>query len=256
MPHIPYADPASITDPEILGYLELARKEGTPRPESQAIRANHPNVIRAFSQAWELTFRQGVCDHSLKELCRVYVSKSIDCDYWGVQRSVQAGRKGLTEDKYDDLLNFTESNKFSEREKVALTYTSAIIWNSEIADDALWEKLHQHFTTEELVELGFFIALTLGQQRWIKTLGIGHGEVLGDNTIGLAPTVTGSMSAGQVDRSKGWRDGSDVPCERLLASCAEWHHNPAAVISNEVRDLPLREPLPFWVIVDRSRAEL
>ena len=81
MPHIPYADPASITDPEILGYLELARQEGTPRPESQAIRANHPNVIRAFSQAWELTFRQGVCDHSLKELCRVYVSKSIDCDY-------------------------------------------------------------------------------------------------------------------------------------------------------------------------------
>ena len=45
----------------------------------------------------------------------------------------------MTEDKYDDLLNFTESNKFSEREKVTLTYTSAIIWNSEIADDALGE---------------------------------------------------------------------------------------------------------------------
>ncbi len=95
----------------------------------------------------------------------------------------------MTEDKYDDLLNFTESNKFSEREKVALTYTSAIIWNSEIADDALWEKLHRHFTTEELVELGFFIALTFGQQRWIKTLAITHGEILGDTRTGLASTV-------------------------------------------------------------------
>jgi hypothetical protein len=38
-------------------------------------------VIRAFSQAWELTFRQGVCDHAIKELCRVYVSKSIECEY-------------------------------------------------------------------------------------------------------------------------------------------------------------------------------
>lgn len=95
----------------------------------------------------------------------------------------------MTEDKYDDLLNFAGSDKFSEREKVALTYTSAIIWNSEIADDALWEKLHRHFTTEELVELGFFVALTLGQQRWIKTLGIGHGEVLGDTRAGLAQTV-------------------------------------------------------------------
>jgi alkylhydroperoxidase family enzyme len=93
----------------------------------------------------------------------------------------------LTEEKYDELLRFIDSDKFSEREKVALTYTSAIVWNSEIADDALWAKLHQHFTVPELVELGFFIALTLGQQRWIKTLGIGHAEVLADTVAGLAP---------------------------------------------------------------------
>ena len=57
------------------------RSYGTPRPESQAIRAHNPNVIRAFSQAWELTFRNGVLDHRIKELCRVYVSKSIECHY-------------------------------------------------------------------------------------------------------------------------------------------------------------------------------
>lgn len=81
MPRIPYADLSKIADPEILGYLEDARLRGTPRPESQAIRANVPSVIRAFSQAWQLTFREGVCDHAVKELCRVYVSKSIDCEY-------------------------------------------------------------------------------------------------------------------------------------------------------------------------------
>jgi len=67
-----------------------------------------------------------------------------------------------------------------------LRYTSAILWDSDLADDALWEDLHRHFTEAELVELGFFIALTSGQQRWIKTLGIGHGEVLGDTKVGLA----------------------------------------------------------------------
>ena len=81
MPHIPYVDPEKIDDAEIRGYLDMARREGTPRPESQAIRANNPNVIHAFSQAWELTFRNGVVDHKLKEMCRVYVSKSIDCEY-------------------------------------------------------------------------------------------------------------------------------------------------------------------------------
>ena len=81
MPRISYVDPGTITDPEIQGYLERARREGTPRPESQAVRAHNPSVIRAFSQAWELTFRSGVVDHALKELCRVYVSKSIECEY-------------------------------------------------------------------------------------------------------------------------------------------------------------------------------
>lgn len=84
------------------------------------------------------------------------------------------------------MLNFADSTTFTEREKVALTYTSAIIWNADIADDALWAKLHEHFTIPELVELGFFIALTFGQQRWIKTLGIGHGEVLADKTAATA----------------------------------------------------------------------
>ncbi|TMI75626.1 MAG: hypothetical protein E6H05_06165 [Bacillati bacterium ANGP1] len=81
MPWIPYVDPGTIGDAEILGYLEQARREGTPRPETQAIRAHNPNVIRAFSQAWDLTFRHGVLDHTIKELCRVYVSKSIECEY-------------------------------------------------------------------------------------------------------------------------------------------------------------------------------
>jgi len=107
-----------------------------------------------------------------------------------VQRSVQAGRKGLTEADYDDLLKFEGSDRYSEREKAALRYTSAILWDSSIADDGLWAQLHQHFTEPELVELGFFIALTSGQQRWIKTLGIGHREILGDTDVGLTDVAT------------------------------------------------------------------
>ena len=83
-------------------------------------------------------------------------------------------------------MNFADSDRFTARERAALTYTSAVIWNADIADDALWAELHRHFTVPELVELGFFVALTFGQQRWIKTLGIGHREVLGDTGAGLS----------------------------------------------------------------------
>lgn len=106
-----------------------------------------------------------------------------------MQRSVRSGQGSIPESKYARLLNFQDSDEFNEREKAALTYTSAIIWDSSIADDALWARLHQHFSDAELVELGFFIGLTLGQQRWIKTLGIGHNEVLAGTNGGLAPAI-------------------------------------------------------------------
>ena len=80
-PRISYVQPSTVTDKAMLAEFDRCAREGTPRPESQAIRAHAPGVIRAFSQAWDLTFRHGVCDHRIKELCRVYVSKSIECEY-------------------------------------------------------------------------------------------------------------------------------------------------------------------------------
>ena len=36
---------------------------------------------RPSVRAWDAIFRDGVLEHSLKELCRVYVSKTIECNY-------------------------------------------------------------------------------------------------------------------------------------------------------------------------------
>ena len=182
MARIPYPDLTDIQDDEVLAALERAREVGTPRPESQAIRAHVPAVLKAFTQAWMDTFVNGVVDHELKELCRVYVTKTVDCGYCAAQRSVDAA---VEEDHYMDLLLFEKSDRYSDREKAALAYTDAVVWDAGMATDELWERLHRNFSSEELVELGFFIALTSGQQRWIKTLDLGHREVLADTEAGL-----------------------------------------------------------------------
>jgi alkylhydroperoxidase family enzyme len=187
MPHISYVDPATVTDPELRAIMERARVYGTPRPESQAIRLHHPEVMKAFNDAWEVFFRQGVCDHAIKELCRLYISKSVQCEYCGGQRSVLAFQQGTTEAQVDEILNFESSDRFDARERAALEWAQAIAWDPALAADDLWDRLHRHFTEPQLVELGHFIALTLGQQRFLKTLGIKHGEVLADTDAGLAP---------------------------------------------------------------------
>ena len=81
MPNISYFPYEQLEDPQLKAYLDHAARHGTPRPESQAIRAHVPAVLRSFSENWNRAFRTGVCDHAIKELCRVYVSKTIDCHY-------------------------------------------------------------------------------------------------------------------------------------------------------------------------------
>jgi hypothetical protein len=46
--------------------------------------------------------------------------------------------------------------------------------------------LRAHFSEEEIVELGAFIALTFGQQRVIKTWDVGHEELPAEARAGLA----------------------------------------------------------------------
>jgi alkylhydroperoxidase family enzyme len=178
--------PLDQLDPDIRAELDRCRREGTPRPESSAVRAHVPACFWAFARSWQDIFAEGVCDHQLKELCRVYISRTVSCEYCGNQRSVQAAQQGFTEAKYDDLLNFETSQRFDDREKAALAYAEAIAWRLP-DNDALWERLHRHFTEPELVELGCFIALTFGQQSWLRLLNIEHHEVLSGTSASLAP---------------------------------------------------------------------
>jgi alkylhydroperoxidase family enzyme len=178
--------PLEQMDEEMRAEMERCRREGTPRPESSAIRAHVPACFWSFARSWQRIFRTGVCDHRIKELCRVYISRSVNCEYCGNQRSVQAAQQGFTEAKYDDLLNFETSERFDDREKAALGYAEAIAWRLPDSD-ALWDRLHLHFTEPELVELGCFIALTFGQQSWLRLLNIEHHAVLPGTSASLAP---------------------------------------------------------------------
>ena len=183
---ISYVDPTAIRDPAMLAELDRCRREGTPRPESQAVRAHVPAVFWAFANAWRDTFRNGVMDHGIKELCRVYVSRSVKCDYCGNQRSEKGRNAGMIEEDYRDLLNFEKSMLYDARQKAALAYAEAITWDLE-TDDALWARLKTHFSEPEIVELGFFVALTMGQQRWLRTLNIEHHQILPGTAASMAP---------------------------------------------------------------------
>ena len=73
-------------------------------------------------------------------------------------------------------MNYEQSGRFNHREKIALRYADAIMYDPSQADDELWRLLHAEFTEPELVELGYWIGFTFGGQRWLKTLATRQGE--------------------------------------------------------------------------------
>ena len=76
-----------------------------------------------------------------------------------------------------EVTRYEDSERFTAREKLALTYADAIIWAPDRADDELWKRLHAEFTEPQLVEIGYWIGFISGGQRWLMTLKTKKGEL-------------------------------------------------------------------------------
>jgi hypothetical protein len=123
-----------------------------PVPPADAVRARVPAALAAYAETRATVLENGLVDRDLKALCARYLAEDDDV-----------------------LAHADDPERFDERERAALAWTHAIAWNSESADAALWARLHACFTEPELVELGYAIAFTLGQQHWLGTLGLSDG---------------------------------------------------------------------------------
>ena|SRR5919205_2001415 len=108
------------------------------------IRARVPAAREAYEFMRDNVLRAGVVDADLKRLCFRYLASpdAVDVD----------AHEG--------------------RERAALEWARAIAWESELADDGLWGRLHALFSEQQLVELGCAIGFALGQQHWERTVGL------------------------------------------------------------------------------------
>ena len=116
------------------------------------VRARVPPVLEAWEFIRDNVLRGGIVDAELKRLCFRYLAEE------------------------PDVMDF---DRFDGRARLALEWAHAIAWDSDAADDELWERLHVEFSDPELVELGCAIGFALGQQHWERTLGL-------EPTAGLA----------------------------------------------------------------------
>ena len=105
--------------------------------------------LRAHDRTWApIVGDGGLVDREIKDLCARYLAEDDDV-----------------------VAHADDETRYDERQRAALAWAHAIGWNPDAADDALFERLHVHFSEPELVQLGTFISLYLGQRNWLRTLG-------------------------------------------------------------------------------------
>lgn len=78
---------------------------------------------------------------------------------------------GLSEEKVQKMVDFKNSD-LSEREKAAIELTEIIATAPHTLDDAFIVQLKQHFSDEQLLDLGFAAGLLNGLHRFLETFGV------------------------------------------------------------------------------------
>jgi alkylhydroperoxidase family enzyme len=106
--------------------------------------ALHPGVAETYGYIRDNVLERGVVDQALKELCLRYVAEDPEV---------------------------TDLARFEGRERAALEWAHAIVWDSAQATDELWERLRSYFGDAELVDLGCAVGFALGQDHFLRTLG-------------------------------------------------------------------------------------
>ena len=163
----------SRMDADARELIENAEARGAPDPRIMSIFVRNESTGRRWARYWNALLYEGVLPHRLKELCRIHMSVAHRCGYCSTVRSNQAKEEGLTEELLWESYEYETSPHLTDKEKTALWYADQFKKGEDAIDsDEVFARLRQHFTDEEIIELGQLCAQTDGVGKFVKSLNV------------------------------------------------------------------------------------
>lgn len=165
-----------IEEPELnvekRGLIASAERTGAPDPRVVRI-MTRSSAGMAWVKCWNDVLYSGLLPHKLKEMCRIRISVAHRCGYCSTVRSHVALAEGLSEELVHEVLNNPFSSLLSRRERAALEYADLFkAGDDPIDSDIVYDRLREHFSEEEIIELGMLCAQTVGVGRLVRSLNI------------------------------------------------------------------------------------
>ena len=139
-------------------------------PNSVLAMLRVPGLAQALGAMNGAVMGQGTVDKGFKRLIAHMASRAAGCQYCMAHTAAGSQVHGITAERLDALWTFDSSALFSAAEKVALELALAAGQVPNSADDALFARLRDHWSEEQILEIVGVVSLFGFLNRWNDTL--------------------------------------------------------------------------------------
>jgi len=121
--------------------------------------AHQPKMMFAMGKFNQAVRKGKSIDQRLKNLVELRGAQMIGCEFCVDLGSQICRNSGFSDDELLALPHYRRSNLFSDREKLALDYAAAVMRTPVEVTDALFDRMKQHFSDKQLVEITALLTL-------------------------------------------------------------------------------------------------
>jgi 4-carboxymuconolactone decarboxylase len=134
--------------------------------------AHQPKMMSGMGKFQQAVRKGNTVDERLKYLIELKGAQMIGCEYCVDLGSQICRNSGFSDDELLALPRYRDSEKFTEREKLALDYTVAVMRTPVEVTDELFARMKEHFSDKQLVEITALLTV-VNLDRLNAAFGIG-----------------------------------------------------------------------------------
>jgi AhpD family alkylhydroperoxidase len=121
--------------------------------------AYQPKMMMGMGKFNQAVRKGKSVDQRLKNLVELTGAQMIGCEFCVDLGSQICRNSGLSDDELVALGDYRQSDRFTDREKLALDYTVAVMRTPVEVTDELFARMKEHFNAEQLVEITALLTL-------------------------------------------------------------------------------------------------
>ena len=134
--------------------------------------AHQPKMMMGMGKFNQAVRKGKAVDERLKNLIELKGAQMIGCEFCVDLGSQICRNSGFSDDELLALPRYRETDLFTEREKLALDYTVAVMRTPVEVTDELFTRMKEHFSDQQLVEITALLTV-VNLDRFNAAFGIG-----------------------------------------------------------------------------------